>query len=106
MSPFIRCLVQPLILVCAGCATSEGVFQRDLTQADFAKIVPGKTTASEVTAILGPPERKGQLRTEMRETWRYPYGGGHSFWVEFDPGGTVALTNVTVDFNSGKYGGP
>jgi hypothetical protein len=74
--------------------------------AEFAKIVPGKTKKEEVRTILGAPARAGQLRTEERETWEYPYGGGRSFWVEFDPDGTVALTNVTVDFSSGKYGGP
>ena len=78
----------------------------ELGLAEFSKIVPGKTRKEEVHAILGAPARAGRLRTEERETWEYKYGAGRSFWVEFDPGGTVALTNVTVDFNSSRYGGP
>src|SRR5262245_6962364 len=102
-----------LAIACAGCATPEsgakpsaGGPAREIGLSEFSKIVPGKTRKQEVVAILGAPMRAGRLRTEERETWEYPYGGGRSFWVEFDPDGTVALTNVTVDFNSGKYGGP
>lgn len=100
---FTACLF--LVGVCAGFAPELGV-SGELGLAEFSKVVPGKTRKQEVVAILGAPSRAGKLRAEERETWEYKYGGGRSFWVEFDPDGVVALTNVTVDFNSSRYGGP
>jgi hypothetical protein len=94
-----------LAIACAGCTTPQGSVAGELTLAEFSKIVVGKTRKEEVVTILGRPARAGQLRTEERETWEYRYGGGRSFWVEFDPSGVVALTNVTVDFSSSRYGG-
>jgi len=94
-----------LLLLFAGFAPGLGV-AGELGLAEFSKVVPGKTRKQEVVAILGAPSRAGKLRAEERETWEYKYGGGRSFWVEFDPDGVVALTNVTVDFNSSRYGGP
>ena len=89
-----------LAVACAGSVAGE------LGLSDFSKIVPGKTRKEEVRSLLGAPSRAGQLRAEQRETWEYKYGSGRSFWVEFDSDGVVALTNVTVDFNSSRYGGP
>jgi len=100
---FTACLF--LLALCAGFAPELGV-AGELGLAEFSKVVPGKTRKQEVVAILGAPSRAGKLRAEERETWEYKYGGGRSFWVEFDPDGVVALTNVTVDFNSSRYGGP
>ena len=84
----------------------ESAVAGELGLSEFSKIIPGKTRKEDVVAILGRPSRAGQLRTEERETWEYKYGSGRSFWVEFDSSGVVALTNVTVDFNSSRYGGP
>ena len=95
-----------LLLVCAGLVAPERGVARELGLEDFSKIVVGKTRKEEVIAILGAPSRAGRLRTEERETWEYKYGSGRSFWVEFGPDGIVALTNVTVDMNSSRYGGP
>ena len=95
-----------LAIACAGLATPERGVAGQLGLSDFSKIVVGKTTRDEVRALLGAPSRAGRLRTEERETWEYKYGDGRSFWVEFDPDGRVALTNVTVDFSSSRYGGP
>ena len=89
-----------------ACALPAASVAGQLGLSDFSKVVVGKTKKEEVHAILGAPSRAGKLRTEERETWEYKYGEGRSFWVEFDPDGTVALTNVTVDFSSSKYGGP
>jgi len=100
---FTACLF--LIGMCAGLAPGAGV-AGELGLSEFSRIVPGKTRKQDVVAILGAPSRAGKLRAEERETWEYKYGGGRSFWVEFDPDGVVALTNVTVDFNSSRYGGP
>jgi outer membrane protein assembly factor BamE (lipoprotein component of BamABCDE complex) len=100
MSRFVRWLIaaSPLIFACAGCATSGG--------ADFSRVVAGKTTKSEVRAMLGAPARAHQYRTEAGETWEYPYYGNYdwrTFWVEFDSGGTVAKTDDTLDFTAGRY---
>ena len=95
-----------LLAACAGSVIPGVAVAGELGLSEFSKIVPGKTKKEEVHAILGAPSRAGRLRTEERETWEYKYGGGRSFWVEFDPDGVVALTNVTVDFNSSRYGGP
>ena len=100
---FTACLF--LLALCAGFAPELGV-AGELGLAEFSKVVPGKTRKQEVVAILGAPSRAGKLRAEERETWEYKYGGGRSFWVEFDSDGVVVLTNVTVDFNSSRYGGP
>ena len=89
-----------------ACALPAAGIAGQLGLSDFSKVIVGKTKKEEVHALLGAPSRAGKLRTEERETWEYKYGEGRSFWVEFDPDGTVALTNVTVDFSSGKYGGP
>jgi hypothetical protein len=100
---FTACLF--LLALCAGFAPELGV-AGELGLAEFSKVIPGKTRTQEVVAILGAPSRAGKLRAEERETWEYKYGGGRSFWVEFDSDGVVVLTNVTVDFNSSRYGGP
>ena len=105
MNP-IRIAVLVLAVLGAGYAAPERSVAGELGLSEFSKIVPGKTRREEVHAILGAPSRAGRLRTEERETWEYKYGGGRSFWVEFEPNGVVALTNVTVDFNSSRYGGP
>jgi outer membrane protein assembly factor BamE (lipoprotein component of BamABCDE complex) len=95
-----------LLLACAGFTTSGAAVGGELGLSEFSKVVVGKSTKADVLALLGAPSRAGQLRTEERETWEYKYGGGRSFWVEFGSDGIVALTNVTVDFNSSRYGGP
>ena len=95
-----------LLVICAATATSGVSVAGELGLSEFSKIVPGKTRKQDVVAILGAPSRAGKLRAEERETWEYKYGSGRSFWVEFEPDGVVALTNVTVDMNSSRFGGP
>ena len=104
MSVFIRTLLAPLLVLvaCAGCATGG----ETALAADFSRIVAGKTTKSEVRAVLGAPARAHQYRTEAGETWEYPYYGNYdfrTFWVEFDARGIVAKTDDTLDFTAGRY---
>ena len=103
MSAFTRWLMLALILV-AGCATPGGGGAR--SAADFAKVVPGKTTRDEVRAMLGAPTRAHQYRAETGETWEYNYYGNYerrTFWIVYAANGTVASTDDTLDFNAGKY---
>lgn len=95
-----------LIVLGAGSAIPDASVAGEIGLAEFSRIVVGKTRKEEVVALLGAPSRAGRLRTEERETWEYKYGEGRSFWVEFGSDGIVALTNVTVDMNSSRYGGP
>ena len=108
MSAFTRWLIAtvPLILLCAGFATSGGA-AGTLGAGDFAKVTPGKTK-DEVRAILGAPARTYPARGPQAESWEYPYRGDwerRTFWVEFAPAGTVSGTNDTKDMNSGAYRG-
>ena len=102
MSASTRWLMLSLILAGAG---PSGAAAQALRAADFAQVIPGKTK-NEVRAMLGEPTRTYPARAGQAESWEYKYGGGRSFWVEFEPDGTVALTNVTVDMNSSRFGGP
>jgi outer membrane protein assembly factor BamE (lipoprotein component of BamABCDE complex) len=111
MSAFIRSLVPSLLtflLACAGCATSGGDAGPARSAAEFAKVVPGKTTEAEVRAVLGTPARAHHYRAEAGETWEYPYYGNYErriFWIEFSAGKVVSRTDDTSDFYAGKYKG-
>ena len=111
MSAFIRGLVAgllTLLLASAGCATPGGGGGGARSAADFAKVIPGKTTKDEVRAMLGTPARAHQYRAEAGETWEYPYYGNYErriFWVEFSAGKVVSRTDDTSDFYAGKYKG-
>ena len=105
MNAFTRGLVPTLLtllVACAGCATPGG----EGGTPDFSRIVPGKTTQSEVRAMLGAPARAHQYRAEAGLTWEYPYYGNYErriFWVEFASSGVVSKTDDTLDFHAGKY---
>ena len=99
--------VSLVLLACAGCATSGGAGPA-LGTVDFSKVVPGKTTQSEVRAMLGTPARAHQYRAEAGETWEYPYYGNYErriFWIEFSASKVVSKTDDTSDFYAGKYKG-
>ena len=111
MSAFIRGFPRhlmaalSLVLALAGCAASGGPA---LSAPDFSKVVPGKTTQSEVRAMLGTPARAHQYRAEAGVTWEYPYYGNYErriFWIEFASSGVVSKTDDTSDFYAGKYKG-
>ena len=102
------CLLLALLLACAGCATTSGSAGPTSGAAEFAKVVPGKTTKDEVRAMFGTPARAHQYRAEAGETWEYPYYGNYErriFWVEFASSGVVSKTDDTLDFYAGKYKG-
>ena len=93
-----------VVVACAGCATPGGA----RSAADFAQVVPGKTTKDEVRAMLGAPARAHQYRNEAGETWEYNYYGNYerrTFWIVYAANGTVASTDDTLDFSAGKYKG-
>lgn len=107
MGAFICRLVAalPLMLVCAGSATSA---TQALRATDFAQVVPGKTK-DEVRALLGAPARTYPARGAQAESWEYRYRGDfdrRSFYVEFGANGTVVKTEDAVDSNAGPYRGP
>jgi hypothetical protein len=52
----------------------KGIEQR-LTEANYAKLVPGSTRAAEVRDLLGPPYRVDQFPRMEREIWTYPAKG-------------------------------
>ena len=99
----------PLLLalwILPVCANAQ--FSRPLSSDDFARVVAGKTTASEVRALLGAPARTLPAQGGG-ESWMYPYRGNFDrrmFWVEVSPDGTVRGTNDTADYTAGPYRGP
>ena len=108
MNVFVRWLIAvlPLVLVCAGPATSEGAGA--LGASDFAQVTPGKSK-DEVRALLGAPVRALPARGATPESWEYRYRGNferRSFWVEFGANGTVSRTEDAIDSQAGPYRGP
>jgi hypothetical protein len=47
--------------------------EQRLTDANFAKLVPGGTTTREVRELLGPPNRVIRMDRQQREAWEYLY---------------------------------
>jgi hypothetical protein len=69
---------------------------------NFAKITPGKSTASEVRALLGPPSNILRSGRKPGEQWKYPFRRDtewRAFWVEFSADGVVREASETVDFD-------
>ena len=94
------------LLILPVCANAQ--FARALSSDDFAKVVAGKTTATEVRALLGAPARAQPVQGGG-ESWMYPYRGSFErrmFWVEVSPDGKVRATSDTADYNAGAYRGP
>ena len=101
----------PLLLACAACGTTgDGAFAPTLTSADVEKVVPGKTTAVEVQAMLGAPTNKTRSDSGTGETWTYPYRGNQQqrvLYVDVAPGGIVRGKSDSLDFTRGAaYRGP
>ena len=95
-----------VLLLCAGCVSPSGSAVPAAGVADFARVVPGKSTKDEVRALFGLPARSHQYRAEAGETWEYPYYGNYErriFWVQFASSGVVSKTEDTLDFHAGKY---
>jgi hypothetical protein len=63
-----------------------------LTMANLAKLEPGKSTASDVKAILGPPFRITPMPRIQREVWEYYMfrdTRAKITYVQIDPSGRV-----------------
>lgn len=94
-----------LLLACAACSTTgDGIFAPTLTSADIAKIVPGKTTASEVYALLGSPTNKAHSKDKPGETWSFEYVGNAQrrvAYIDISPDGIVSGKSDSLDFTAG-----
>lgn len=66
------------VLLAAGCASYDG-----------RTLVPGRSTAAEVEALMGRPEEK--LQTPGETVWYYPRGplGWHTYAVRIGPEGVM-----------------
>lgn len=96
-----------LVLAVAGCGTTgDGIFAPTLTSADLAKIVPGRTTASEVHALLGAPTNKAHSKDKPGETWSFKYAGSGQrrvAYIDISPDGIVSGKSDGPDFTTGAY---
>jgi len=84
----------------AACATTGGDGPATASSERFAQIVPGRSTKTEVRALLGAPARSLWLRREQREAWGYPYRGNRGrrvFWIEWSSDGTVFSVSHEID---------
>jgi hypothetical protein len=85
-----------------------------LTPQAIAKIVPGKTSKTDMEALLGSPWRVVQFNDcgeamddQADETWEYrgtDPGGGFRLHVEFDDKGVVHLIAKIPDTTQGGKG--
>lgn len=77
-------------------------FDQRLTEANLRYIVPGKTTAPEVRALLGPPWRILRYPRRDGDSWEWNMGPGSiDFWkqlsVRFDAQDVVADVSYIDD---------
>jgi len=70
-----------------------------LTEERLARIVPGKTTRSEVRRLLGPPSFEDAYGVGQTWSWRYKKGDVHPghLVVTFNRDDTVSTTIAIVD---------
>jgi hypothetical protein len=70
-----------------------------LTEEQFAKIIPGQTSKTEVRSLLGRPAFETQYRSGLAWSWRHLKGGVQPGYmiVKFNPNDTVAEKIVIVD---------
>jgi SmpA/OmlA family protein len=70
-----------------------------LTEERLARIVPGKTTRSEVRRLLGPPSFEDRYGVGQTWSWRYKRGDVHPghLVVTFNRDDTVSTTIAIVD---------
>ena len=90
-----------LLFACSACAT-PGV-SPEPNPAEFSKLVPGKTRADEVRALLGAPSRTLPSNSGPGESWAYAYRGDYNrriFWVEISADGIVRATSDLLDLDS------
>jgi len=70
-----------------------------LTEEQFAKIIPGQTSKTEVRSLLGRPAFETQYRSGLGWSWRHLKGGVQPGYmiVKFNPNDTVAEKIIIVD---------
>ena len=70
-----------------------------LTEEQFARIVPGQTTRTEVRNLLGRPMDETNYRAGLTWSWRYLKGGVQPGYmiVKFNPNDTVAEKIIIID---------
>jgi SmpA / OmlA family len=75
-----------------------------LTEDQLAKVVPGKTTKSEVRELLGPPTDEATLLAGLTWWWRYArYGIQPGYLVvSFNPDGTVRESIAIIDLSADR----
>jgi len=94
-----RAVVAILLGSVACVAPAQG---QELNAANLARIVPGKSTAGEVRALLGPPSRIARSRVHQGEQWAYPFRSDHAwrvFWVELSTDGVVREASEQPDYD-------
>lgn len=117
-TPLLRAgLALTLALPLAGCFLSRSTANPALPQEAVAKIVPGESTADDVTRLLGAPNEVVQLG--RRSAWRYEHTvekqaaaflvvlglrgvdtQSDRIWVFFDEDGNV--TNIGTLFQAAE----
>lgn len=71
-----------------------------LSEEQLTKIVPGKSTKTDVRALLGKPAHELVLYVGLTWDWRYRTRGGNQpgfLVVSFNPDDTVGATAYTID---------
>ena len=85
--------------------------EQRLTEENIAKVVSGKSTATEVRDLLGPPFEPVHVERMQRDMWTYPMrilGSPTPKWfiVQLSLDGVVRETYLFDDFNYNRWGGP
>lgn len=100
-----RIVALALFVACVACGTTgDGLFAPTLTSADAAKVIPGKTTATELREMLGSPSNKSRSQSGPGETWAYEYVGNSQWrvlYVDLSPDGIVRGKSDSLDFTKG-----
>ena len=84
--------------------------EQRLTEENLAKVVRGKTTATEVRDLLGPPWEPIRYERMERDVWTYPMRVAADptpkwFVVHISLDGVVRETYLFDDMNYNRWGG-
>ena len=84
--------------------------EQRLTEENVAKVVRGKSTATEVRDLLGPPWEPIHYARMERDVWTYPMRIAPDptpkwFVVQLSPDGLVRETYLFDDMNYNRWGG-
>lgn len=101
MSFRLIALASMITLGLSGCATSSYTVGRDFMSTNISQIVKGKTTSSELVALVGEPYTKTVL-SETDEKWIYMYSAGtakaqsYVFSMDVQTTGTQKTLDVLI----------